>query len=193
MRVLRITALMAVALAAAACGGKDDDNPGPSTSSRSVYPTGPYGTAQGGVLESFSFVTSEGQDFDIESVFKDANNKLLLISTSAGWCTACIEEQKQFNDRHRDWAAKGLFILVTMFEDRDYKPAKAMHAADWKRAHGLNYTVVADEPFVFKDFYDTTLTPMNMFVDVDKMEILSINTGADISIVDAIIQSRLGN
>lgn len=189
---MRYLAFSLVLLAAACGGDKDGTLPLPA-SSRVTYPAGPYGKTDGAILENLSFVTSEGQPFVLNDVFEDPNNKLLLISTSAGWCTACIEEQKAFNDRHRDWAGKGLYIMVAMFEDRDYKPAKADDAALWKRAHGLMYPVLADEPFAFEDYYDSTLTPMNMFVDVDTMKILRITTGADISVVDAFIQSRLGN
>ena len=51
--------------------------------------------------------------------------------------------------------------------------------------------MVADIDFVLDDYYDSELTPMNMFVDVNTMEIIKITTGWDQSLVDAIVEAKL--
>jgi hypothetical protein len=40
------------------------------------------------------------------------------------------------------------------------------------------------------DYYDSSLTPLNMLVDVSSMKILTANTGWDESAVTAIVESR---
>ena len=82
-------------LALCACGttgdsGGDGDQ---ETSDRETYPEGPYGVSEGDIIDNLSFTDSEGAPFQFEDMFSDENNKLLLLSTAAGWCTACREEQ----------------------------------------------------------------------------------------------------
>ena len=91
------------------------------------------------------------------------------------------------------WADKGLYILLSTFEDAQFQPATAAYAGQWKERYNLSYTVVADPPFVFQAYYDKTATPMVMLVDVDTMSILRIMTGFDASVVDAIIDVKLGS
>ena len=70
--------------------------------------------------------------------------------------------------------------------------ATPAYAKQWQERFNLSYKVVADEPFLFQEYYDRNATPMVMLVDVDNMQILKIMTGFDESVVDAIIDAKLG-
>ena len=39
-----------------------------------------------------------------------------FLTTSAGWCTACIEEQAALQTLYTDYAGRGVEILVTVFQ-----------------------------------------------------------------------------
>ena len=121
--------------------------------------------------------------------------KLLLLTTAAEWCTACIEEQGQLEQFNEEEGANGLAIVVSIFEDRNFQPATTEVAAAWRETHSLSVDVVVDDENVLGDpdtgYYDPELTPMNMMVDIDTMEILSIKTGWDPSVVESIIDARL--
>jgi thiol-disulfide isomerase/thioredoxin len=178
----------AVAFVSAGCAGAGGNE---GTTDRSSYPAGPYGTAQGDVIESLSFQTSAGEPFGLGDVFADTDTKLLLLSTAAGWCTACIEEQGALEELAQTHGEDGLEVMVALFEDRDYQPATPALAEQWTQEHSLTFPVVIDPDFVLAEYYDEALTPMNMIVDVNTMTMLRISTGWDPSAITAIIEARL--
>jgi len=182
--------LLTFVLALGACAGGTGNEPGDQN--RDTYPEGPYGNAEGDILDNHSFETADGAAFDFDAdIFKDEGAKLMLLSTAAGWCTSCIEEQSSLQALHEEHAADGLRVVVTLFEDQNFEAADDVLASEWIDTHDIEFDVVVDAPFVMEDYYDATLTPMLMFVDVNTMEILSITTGWDESLVDALIDASL--
>lgn len=203
-----VIAACVVALGACAPAGEEEESPGGNGgeggaagmpaggaggggTDRSTYPASGYGEEEGDVLANLSFVRSDGTPYTMESVYKDSGNKVLLITTTAGWCVACIEEQPVLEEMHREFSGKGLEIMIAIFEDSDFEPATTEDAIAWKDRFNLTPAVVVDAPFVLAAYYDRNLTPMNMIVDVDSMEILSIAAGWDETAVRAIVESRL--
>lgn len=172
--------------------GNPDGGAGDLTD-RTTYPEGPYGTKQGQILRAdFSFVRPDGSSFSLDDhVFKNEHNRVLLITTTAGWCTACIEEQPKLKALHAEYGSRGLFILAAMFEDAEFATATLEQVREWKAQHKLPYEMVLDEAFELSAYYNRQLTPMNMIVDVDDMKILKITTGFDEEVVRAVIEANL--
>ena len=183
-----------------ACGGGDDGSTSggapdavssdSAAAPRGAYPTGPYGKTEGALLEPLNFGSGEGA-FDLASVQADSSNRLLIISTAAGWCVACIEEQASLEALFQEHGSKGLHVLVAVFEDSNFAPADAAEADRWRRRFSLSFDVVADPAFVLGTYYDRELTPLNMVVDMESMEILSMNLGWDPELIEALIAARL--
>ena len=146
---------------------------------------------EGDIIADLEFVNPDGSALKLSDLYKNKDNKLLLVSTSAGWCTACIEEQPTLQAKYEQYKDKGLVVMVSLFETIDYDPASAELAGAWKLQYELDFLVVADPDFVFSAYYNTDLTPMNMFVDLSTMEILYIGTGWDESVANAILESQL--
>ena len=178
--------VLAIACACAPASGGP-----PPASDRSTYPEGPFGTAQGDVIADLTFVDSSGAPWSLRDIQKDPHNRLLLLSTAAGWCTACIEEQGALEELHVAHAEDGLAVMVALFEDRDFQPASEALAEAWRTEHELTFHVVADPEFQLGDYYDPSLTPMNMIIDVNNMEMLVISTGWDRSAIESVIGARL--
>lgn len=165
--------------------GDDDVSP------REGYPAGPYGVGEGDVIADLAFVDPDGASFTLRHVYADGHNRLLLASTAAPWCTACVEEQPDLQNLHQTYGPDGLFVMVSVFEDAQYQPAEAADAARWRDEHEVDFQVVADPGFVFDAYYDSSLTPMNMLIEVETMTIFRINTGWDQSATEAIIEAKL--
>ena len=174
-----------------ACVSEDDGAGLGDAGLREDYPTLGIGTAEGSALANHTFVGQGGQPFAMEQVFKNSSNRLLLVATAAGWCTACIEEQPKLQALHDEYGPRGLFVLVALFEDAEYGPVDATYAADWKTRYELSFEVVADPEFLLQSYYDRRMTPMIMLVNVDGMKILKIMTGFDDSGIDSILQATL--
>lgn len=159
---------------------------------RPTYPAAPYGTAAGTTLANLSFADPNGTaTVDFQSLRAAGDKRLLLLLTSAGWCSACIEEQPELNRLYNTYKDCGLEVMLSVFEDDQTNPATPALAAQWKSAYSNPFAVVADAPFVLKDYYDESYTPMVMFVDLETMEILSISTGQVDAATEAFIRQQL--
>jgi thiol-disulfide isomerase/thioredoxin len=187
----RILMTLLPLLAACACldgiGGDGDGDDGP----REGYPAGPYGVSEGDVIDELAFVAPDGASFTLREVYADGANELMLISTAAFWCAACAEEQPDLQELHQTYGADGLFAMVSVFEDEQTEPADAADAARWQSLHQVDFQVVADPGFVLDAYYDSSLTPMNMLVEVETMTIFRINTGWDPSAIRALVEAKL--
>lgn len=185
----RLSLTAALALATFACGpGENND---PDEVDRTVYPSAPFGVVEGAVIEDLTFPTWDGSTTSLSELRADENKKLLLLTTSAGWCAACIEEQPFLRQLHIDNEARGLTVLVSVFEDSDTNAADEAYAAEWREIHDLPFDVLVDADTQLGAYYDTALTPMNMFVDLDTMEMIKIGVGADRGLVESIVSSQL--
>ena len=178
--------------AVVACASSDDtNNSDAGFGPREGYPAGPYGVTEGTIIAPLEFVDSDDSPFSLGDIYADGANQLLLVATSAGWCSSCVEEQAELQGLHESYGPEGLHVMVSLFEDAAFEPADSDFAAQWKKQHKLSFTVVADPEFVFGDYYDSDLTPMTMLVDVSSMEIIKLSTGWDPGMVQAIIEARL--
>ncbi|MCA9537754.1 MAG: TlpA family protein disulfide reductase [Myxococcales bacterium] len=189
MRLICLLLCSLMALPACDSGGGDDSESGP----REGYPTAGFGTTEGSILANLEFTTPDGGTYDFAGIYADGHNRVLMVVTASGWCTACREEQPKLQALHEEYGDAGLALMVAVFQKNDYSPADAAFAAQWKRQYDLTFPVVADdnEPFLLSAYYDESLTPMIMLVEVDTMKILSIDTGFDESAVRAILEAKL--
>ena len=191
VRLLFLYVLWSKALMSCGGSGEESDVTEDVATTREGYPAGPYGLTENSKLANESFLGVDGEAFDLQSIYAQGGNRLLLLSTSAGWCTVCIEEQPKIQALYDQYKGKGLAVVVAIIEDANYLPAQATHAADWKSKYDLTFDVVADSDGALAAYYDPQLTPMNMIVDVSSMKILWLTTGWDQSTVEAILSSKL--
>lgn len=190
MRAIPLFSLLLCVLAFAfpACGDAGTNEPiDREPVDRSTYPPGPYGTTVDSVIQNFSFVErladAEGTAFslqDLRNVGGERVPRVLYINTAAGWCSACREEQPALNQLMADYESRGLRILVALFEDDDFQPANDGTVERWKTRYNTTFTVIPDPSQTFRAFYDPTLTPLNLVIDLDSMLIAYRSTGTDI-------------
>ncbi|MCK6549778.1 redoxin domain-containing protein [Myxococcota bacterium] len=190
MRLVRLCVALLGALALAACGGSSDGG-NTNTEPRGAYPAGPYGTTEGAIIEPLEFLLPDGALRGLDDVWADESKELLLVVTSAGWCSGCIEEQPTLRRFHETYAPRGLAMIEALFEDAAFQPATKELAGSWQRQYSVPFDVVADPDFLLGNYYNRELTPMNLLVDVTKMEILRISTGSDPNALEAIFEARL--
>ena len=179
--------ILVVAFMMVGCGTSEPESGGVCTDSspRAGYPEGPYGTRIGDVLVDVTFKDSTDGDVSLSSLHQDGAARLLLISTGAGWCTACIEEQPQLQEWSQLYKDKGLRVIMTLFEDALGAPADGELASKWKSDHELTFPVLVDDTAFFSAYYDSSLAPMNMIVDACTMTIVEIIIGSKPSEIQA--------
>ena len=175
---------------------EEPDGLGLEQSERNSYPG--FGTEIDQIIAPLLFVqkNADGEDesFGMEDIFADESNQLLLLTTSSGWCTACKEEQPTLQAMYEQYRARGLLVMVTLFQTQSFGPADSRYAQSWKSRYELTYPVVADTPFVMESYYpdgDASATPLVMLVDVNTMTILYKTTGFQKDAVEGFIDTRL--
>jgi len=171
--------------------GADTAPPIDRCAARDTYPQGPFGRGEGDVIADLSFEGADGAPVSFSTARADCAARLLLLSTSAGWCTACREEQPLLQQLSEQHAAAGLVVWVTLFENDDYAPATLRDVAAWVRRYDLTFPVVLDAPFVMSAYYDRNSTPMNMLVNLETMEIVHIAIGSVDSNFENILEANL--
>jgi thiol-disulfide isomerase/thioredoxin len=171
--------------------GADTAPPIDRCAARDTYPQGPFGRGEGDVIADLSFEGADGAPVSFSTARADCAARLLLLSTSAGWCTACREEQPLLQQLSEQHAAAGLVVWVTLFENDDYAPATLRDVAAWVRRYDVTFPVVLDAPFALSAYYDRNSTPMNMLVNLETMQIVHIAIGSVDSNFENILEANL--
>lgn len=149
---------------------------------------------QAETLPDLAFSTADGERFTLyEDVFGSGDTQLLLITSVAGWCQPCIQEQPDLKKLHRDFADKGLFILAAIFETEvpNMKP-DGSYVKRWVDRYELPYPMVLDHDFVLGPYFETERTPpLNMLVRAEDKEILQVTSGFDEQLIRSLIRANL--
>ena len=185
--------LLCRSLLLAGCLSEPKQTQDEGASERANYPG--YGTSAGQVIAPLTFTSGDDEPTSLADVFQVAENRILLLTTSAGWCTACIEEQPKLQALYDEYGSRGLEIMVVLFEKADSSPADARLAKSWKERYELDFRVVADPEFVMQPYYpngDASVTTIVVMIDVDTMTILDTMVGFQEASVRAIITNKIG-
>ncbi len=141
------------------------------------YPSGPYGTTESSIIANLEFTTADGATLDLAALRDDPAVELLLVYGTAGWCTACVYESTDLPGIYATYHGQGLEVLAAVFEDDSAAPATVAYAAGYRDYYGFEFPTVADTDLQTCDYFDKSQAPLNMFIDLDTMEILEIGVG----------------
>lgn len=192
MRRLALWGAALVSLGLVACGPDGADEADAQVGeARTGYPEGPYGVDRGAVMRDHTFKTPADEPFSLSEDIYQAGHKVLLLATAAEWCTACREEASKLQSLSDTYGARGLNVLVTLFEDADGDPVTPQHAQRWIDLYKLKYDVVADADFQLQAYYDPSATPLIMVVDARTMKIAYKNTGFQEGDVRSVVEALL--
>lgn len=203
--MVRLAMLAPVAaLALSACSSSEqqvpfDDGKGSAAAAdlgepRVAYPEAPYGARAGAIIENFRFLgwhSPKKSDYDttkLEPVslgqFYDPDGKLgvkiLVMTSTAVWCSACKLEYKDMADMVATYEAKGVRFLGALFQDAAMPSPGAAKPADlvlWAKTYDVTFPFVLDPDLKLGSFFDVEATPMEMIVDAKTMKILGITEG----------------
>jgi hypothetical protein len=173
------------------------------------YPSGPYGTVAGAVIENLSFLGWRQPDVaaydpthfetvrlsDFYNPDGSTDLKLLAVNASGVWCAVCRSEYQHFHTEgiYDKYRAKGVEFLGTLFEDNNYYPARPDDLVRWASyaQYQVKFPFVLDPGFKLGQFFSSDATPLNMLIDVRTMRIVSVTMGYSTdywSSVDSLLQ-----
>jgi len=180
-----------------------------------AYPDGPFGT-------NYLDITRDLEFFDpwtgalprLADYYQHPDIKVLLVSSAAGWCTACMYEAWDLVEVYDKYQGRGLEVLYTIYEDRDSKPIFQDGASDdeitadmaffraWEMNLGkyiglpireANYPVLADRDFVLEDYYNEGATPLTLIVRTSDMRILYRQVGYAAGTIEQLIRGHIAD
>lgn len=180
---IQLTFLLALALAAGACGDDDttgtDSGPLPDSGDAvdagtdtgaamalaCDWPTTGYGTAVMRKMEPFSLTTCDGTEFNYPN--EDfCDTRFTVISIGAGWCGPCILETQQFeaeiNERYDDADVRLVQILVA---DQDYAAPGQAFCEGWVARYGLTNVELVDPDGLTSIYFPAGALPSTIIVD----------------------------
>jgi len=174
MRRGTLALLTGLLLGLAACGGNDGadaDTTDPGN-----------GSLVGQQLPDLTFRDPvAGVDVRTADFAGSADVKALLINAAAGWCTVCKAEAPELADWHEAYAAQGLTIVYTLFEDAEGSPPADGFAKGWCDALELPFTCLIDTGFAtgagLAPYFDPSLAPLNLLVRTSDMTVVYAGTG----------------
>jgi hypothetical protein len=179
----------------AASSGPDAGDAGSVDYQKRDYPPGPYGTGINTTLEDFAFlgwhdpVAANYDQTKLEQVrlsdYYDPTGskglKLIWINASAVWCSVCRAEMQDIrvNGVNAAFAAKGVQLIGTLFEDNKSGPARPIDLHNWgiEPSHSIDFPLLLDPGFKLGAFFTSDATPLNMLVDARTMRVIDATMG----------------
>ena len=149
------------------------------------YPNGPFGTEEGDVVANGCFQgfrdptkvshdASSLQNIAFADYYDPTGSKgisLILIDTSAVWCSACRVEHEGLSAKNNEYSSRGLRIVSTLFQDAQRNPATAADLATWVETFKSNYAMLIDPDYQLGAYAPADTAPLNMVVDARTMKI----------------------
>ena len=157
------------------------------------YPAGPYGTDVGDIMDNLTWdVVVGGGTVSLRQFHCDESTTLLWLYGTAGWCPNCPIESAALPGMYSDYHSEGLEIVACVFEDTSGNPADLEFAEDYVGIYEFPFAAVADSDILIGDYRDPSSAPINVFVDLETMEILFADDGFDEGEYTTMIESWLG-
>lgn len=188
MSIARVLLLLP-ALALSACGDNTPTIPPelltPTGCASPDYPSGPFGTEEGQTLANACFKgfrnpkSAQISESTLENIsFADYYNpaggkgiELVLVNTSAVWCSACRTEHEGLPARNQEFYDRGLRIVSTLFQDAKRNPATIADLKIWVETFDSDYAMALDPSYQLGEFARAETAPLNLVINARTMKI----------------------
>ncbi len=167
-----------------------------------AYPSGPYGVAVGNVISNYrfrglanpaldaatfvdiqlaDFYNPTGADsFTADSPYGERPKpRVLWLNLSAVWCGPCQQESEEIlPEEHAKYAPQGAELLVLLADTAlPGTPATEQNLISWTTKYETAWPAAIDPSYKLPSLFTGSAYPINMVIDTQTMEIVSIIAG----------------
>jgi hypothetical protein len=163
------------------------------TCGKDIYPCPPYGTKQYQIAKDVPFLPANQAAEDITDIdginyfhyfykLKDQGYKLLLITTTTGWCDECKDQMAVFPAIYNQYGAGSVdprvAFLIVVTETAAMEVADSAYATWYSGEYNLDNIapVTNDSNNIFILYMNSIAYPNNIFIDLEKMQIIAYAT-----------------
>lgn len=174
-----------------------------------AYPSPPYGTKPGDVVQDLCFqgwLDPEKAGYDPTKLTKmclsdyhaDQSVRLLLVESCAIWCVACKFEYGGSTDRPslekqlEARKSKGFRVMGTLFQNGSNGPAAPSDAAQWASVYSLTFPFAIDPDHQLGLFTSSNVAPFNLLIDTRTMKIVLALEGDEPAVLFGKVDEFLG-
>jgi hypothetical protein len=157
------------------------------------YPSGPYGTEVGDVIQNLSFTGWMNPvlvDHDLDALetisladFHDPSGServLLIANTAAVWCNPCRVEHSTLPQHYTQFSPRGVRLLSALFQNASGDPATLQTLQTWTQTYDSNYPMVVDPEYQLGPYASSAAPPLNLVIDTRTMTILKRSSVSDL-------------
>ena len=146
-----------------------DPTPGPTP-----FPTGPYGTTLGSTIDDFSFTRADGTTVTMADLRADRSIKAIVWISGTEWCSACISEIPDLVRLHNDYAARGVLVMETLFQNRSHRQYDYRSIPDWVSRFSIPYSVFSEPN---PGYGHSRYVPQTWIIDAETMRVERFSNG----------------
>ncbi|MEM9071211.1 MAG: redoxin family protein [Myxococcota bacterium] len=131
------------------------------------YPTGPYGTRAGRILEPFTLDQCDGTSYSfVNEDFCDPSHRLTVISIAAGWCMPCIIESQQLTEEITErYRADGVRVIQILTQDQNFREPTQDFCSTWVERFNLTNVELIDPAQITNIYFPDNALPSTIIVD----------------------------
>ena len=212
MGAMRVALMVGLASGALLGCGDDATDPSGGTPKGAAYPSGPYGTVEGAVLENLHFrgwIAPDQAGYDPARLgdisFSDVydpdgakGTKLIFVGSHATWCAVCNQEYRQIDSTYFDrYTAQGVVFFGTLFENSLAEPASESDLVGWAQTFDVRWPAGLDPELQLGRYFEGPVTatamPRNLLVRARDMVIVARIIGSGEELVWSKVDAALAD
>lgn len=159
----KLTALIAIVVAVAACKGREAAAPAPTATTTQASSTAPPaatattpGSDVGQILPAYQAKRLDGSAFDLTT----ERNKVVLLNVWATWCGPCVYEIPELQALHDKYGPRGFEVIGASVDEGAPEAVQAFVSE-----HKMGYPVVLDPEGKVAGLLDASVLPTTVLID----------------------------
>lgn len=132
------------------------------------YPSGPYGFGEGDTVPDVELWDEDGTSVRLSELRAREEVKVFVWSSGAEWCPICRIQAEKLQQLHTSKSQEGLFVLESLYQSTNRRPADPETLKRWKGDLGVTYLLLTEPD---PNYANHTDNPLELVIDAQTMKV----------------------